>query len=129
MAASLPVFYSCERCPAYCCTYPQIPVGSKDIRRLAKRFGLKEEKARKKFTKKGVEEGTRVLRHRDDHIFDSACIFLDPETRGCTVYEDRPSPCREYPGTARCGYYDFLASERRRQEDEDLVITAWVADV
>lgn len=129
MGASLPTFYSCLNCPAYCCTYPQIPVKGKDIQRLAKRFGMPVEKARRKFTKKGEEKGTRVLRHREDEIFDSACIFLDPETRGCTIYEHRPTPCREYPGTVRCGYYDFLASERNRQEDEDLVITAWVADV
>ncbi|UCC25780.1 MAG: YkgJ family cysteine cluster protein [Gemmatimonadales bacterium] len=129
MAASLPVFYSCLKCPAYCCTYPQIPVEKRDIRRLAKRFGISEEKARKKFTKKGEERGTRVLRHREDAIFDSACMFLDPDSRGCTIYEHRPTPCREYPGTVRCGYYDFLASERTRQEDDDLVITAWVADL
>ena len=129
MADESPRFYNCLRCPAYCCTYPQIPVKNKDIRRLAKHFGLSEEKARKKFTKKGEEKGSRVLRHRDDHIFETACMFLDPDTRGCTIYNARPSPCREYPGTARCGYYDFLASERRRQEDDDLAITAWVADI
>lgn len=129
MATPLPVFYSCERCPAYCCTYPQIPVTDADLKRLAKRFGLDRKEARKRFTKKGVEEGTRVLRHQDDVIFGSACRFLDLETRGCTIYDDRPQGCREYPGTARCGYYDFLASERRRQEDDELVVTAWVADV
>ncbi len=129
MATPLKVFYSCAKCPAYCCTYPQIPISKSDIRRLAKGFGISEEKARKRFTKKGEEKGTRVLRHRDDHIFETACTFLDPETRGCTVYEFRPSPCRAYPGTARCGYYDFLANERNRQEDPELVITAWVADV
>ncbi|MDT8340360.1 MAG: YkgJ family cysteine cluster protein [Longimicrobiales bacterium] len=129
MGVSLPVFYNCLRCPAYCCTYPQIPVTGRDVRRLASHFGIPEEKARKRFTRKGEEKGTRVLRHRDDGVFDSACMFLDRETRGCTIYDVRPTPCRAYPGTARCGYYDFLASERRRQEDEDLVITAWVADV
>lgn len=129
MGASLPVFYNCLRCPGYCCTYPQIPVKARDIRRLAKRFGITEEQARRRFTKAGDDKGSRILRHRDDEIFDTACMFLDAETRRCTVYEDRPSPCRDYPGTARCGYYDFLASERRRQEDDELVVTAWVADV
>lgn len=129
MGASLPVFYNCLRCPAYCCTYPQIPVTRRDIQRLAKRFGITEEQARSRFTRDGHDPGSRILKHRDDAIFGSACMFLDPDTRGCTVYEHRPSPCRAYPGTARCGYYDFLASERRRQENEDLVVTAWVADV
>ena len=129
MGASLPVFYSCTRCPAYCCTYPQIPVTARDIKRLAKRFGTTEGKARERFTKAGEEKGSRILRHRQDAIFNSACMFLDEGSRRCTIYEDRPSPCREYPGTARCGYYDFLASERRRQEDDELVVTAWVADL
>lgn len=129
MGASLPVFYSCQRCPAFCCTYPQIETTKRDIKRLAKRFGISEEKARRKFTKKGVDKGTRVLRHRDDEIFDSACMFLDEETRGCTVYEHRPTPCREYPGAVRCGYYDFLSAERGRHEEDDLVITAWITDI
>lgn len=128
MAAPLKVFYSCQKCPAYCCTYPQIPVTDSDIRRLAKGFDISEEKARKKFTRKGEDKGSRILRHRDDKIFETACMFLDEETRGCTVYSFRPSPCREYPGTARCGYYDFLANERGRQEDPDLVITAYVTE-
>jgi len=129
MGASLPVFYSCLRCPAYCCTYPQIPVTRRDVKRLARRFGITEDQARRRFTRDGQDKGSRILKHREDAVFDSACMFLDAETRGCTIYEDRPSPCRAYPGTARCGYYDFLASERRRQEDEALVVTAWVADV
>ena len=129
MAVDLKVFYSCQKCPAYFCTYPQIPVLDSDIKRLAKGHNMTEEKARKAFTKKGEEKGTRVLRHRDDKIFETACMFLDEETRGCTIYAFRPSPCRDYPGTARCGYYDFLASERGRQEDPDLVITAYVTDL
>ena len=129
MAEPLKVFYSCRKCPAYCCTYPRIPITESDIRRLAKGHDLSFEKAKKKFTKKGEEKGERVLRHREDKIFETACMFLDEETRGCTIYEFRPTPCREYPGTARCGYYDFLSNERNRQEDPDLVITAYVTDL
>lgn len=128
MAKQLRVFYSCAKCPAYCCTYPRIPITKRDIERLAKGHGISYEKARKRFTKKGEEKGERILRHREDEIFETACMFLDEETRGCTIYEFRPTPCREYPGTARCGYYDFLANERGRQEDPDLVITAYVTD-
>jgi len=126
---SSPTFYSCAKCPAYCCTYARIPVTKRDIKRLAKAFELTEEKARKKFTKKGEEKGERVLRHREDEIFETACQFLDPDSRQCTVYEHRPNACHDYPGSARCGYYDFLANERSRQEDPDLVITAYVTDI
>lgn len=129
MGATLPVLYNCARCPGFCCTYPRIPVSDRDIARLGDRFGIDAATARRRFTKKGGEPGERVLRHRYDLLFQSACRFLDADTRRCTVYEDRPAACREYPGTGRCGYYDFLSAERRRQEDPDLVITAWVADV
>jgi hypothetical protein len=122
---SLPVFYDCSRCPAYCCSYPQIAVADADLRRLAARFGLTLAAARRKFTKKGDQAGERVLRHRRDAVFGSVCRFLDPETRECRVYEDRPHACRVYPGTVRCGYYDFLSFERRAQEDPEFVAVSY----
>ncbi|MGH7475330.1 MAG: YkgJ family cysteine cluster protein [Longimicrobiales bacterium] len=129
MKASLPVLYNCDRCPAYCCTYARIIVTPADIRRLARRFGITPERARERFTKRGDSDRERVLRHQQDTIFGTACRFLDVETRRCTVYEHRPSICREHPGGRRCGYYDFLKYERAMQDDPDLVVTAWVADV
>jgi len=125
----LPVFYSCSKCPAYCCSYPQIPVTPKDERRLARGLGKSVEEVRRKVTKEGLEAGTRVMRHKDDHVFLTVCRFLDGEKRRCTIYEHRPDACREYPGTVRCGYYDFLLSERRRQENGELVLTAYETDV
>src|SRR5207249_4924875 len=117
----LPVFYDCKKCPAYCCTYDRIAVGKRDIARLAKRFGITPEVATRRFTTEG-KPGERVLRHKNDEIFGTACRFLDLETRRCTVYEDRPNVCREFPGTVRCGYYDFLSFERRSQDDEEAVV-------
>lgn len=125
MAARLPVFYNCDRCPAYCCSYPRIPVQPDDVKRLARYFDLAPESAARKFTKKGGEPGERILRHLPDPVFGTACRFLDRETRVCTVYEARPGVCREYPGRVRCGYYDFLCFERQAQEDPDFVPTTW----
>jgi Fe-S-cluster containining protein len=127
VAVHLPVFYNCAKCPGYCCTYPQIPVSDHDIKRLAKRFGIPAKLARVRFTKPD-DEGGRIMRHRKDDIYQTACRFLDRETRRCTVYEHRPHACRAYPGTSRCGYYDFLSSERGRQEDPKLVVAAWITD-
>jgi Fe-S-cluster containining protein len=118
-------FYDCSRCPAYCCTYARIAVTDDDVARLAARFGIPVEEATRKFTTRGAP-GERVLRHRKDEIFGTACRFLDPRTRRCTVYEDRPGVCREYPDSSRCGYYDFLSFERRAQDDEDVVVSASV---
>jgi len=113
--------FNCSKCPAYCCTYDHIEVTGSDLDRLARHHGVSREKAEKKFTKK-VEGGKlRVLRHQKDEIFGSACRFLDLETRQCTIYEGRPAICRTYPGTGRCGFYDFLSAERRIQEDPEYV--------
>jgi Fe-S-cluster containining protein len=118
-------FYCCDRCPAYCCSYPRIPVTSNDVRRLARYLNLAPETVARKFTKKGEEAGEVILRHQPDKIYGTICRFLDLETRRCTVYDARPAICREYPGTCRCGYYDFLSFERRVQEDPEWVPSTW----
>lgn len=94
-----------------------------DIKRLAKHFGLTVEQARRRFTKKGDEESPRVLRHKADDYYGTACRFLDSETRGCTIYEARPEICRDFPNRKRCGYYEFLKHERETQEDPEWVST------
>lgn len=125
MSRRLPIFYNCSRCPAYCCSYARIEVKTRDLDRLARHFGIEREVARRRFTKQGEEKGERVMRHKRDEHYGTVCRFLDSETRQCTVYEARPRICRDFPGTVRCGYYDFLAFERNLQEDEDHVSTTW----
>lgn len=117
--------FNCSRCPAYCCSYPVIELGKRDLRRLAKHFALSLEAATKKFTKRDPNGKKRIMRHRDDEHFGSVCRFLDRETRRCTVYEARPQICRDFPGTRRCGYYDFLTFERRLLRDPEHVATTW----
>jgi hypothetical protein len=115
--------YDCTKCPAYCCSYALIPARPRDIRRLAKYFGVDEETARRRFTKKGDKENPRVLRHSADEHFVTSCAFLDKETRQCTVYKARPQICRDFPTQSRCGYYDFLKFEREVQDDPEWVAT------
>jgi Fe-S-cluster containining protein len=112
---SLRVLFNCLKCPAYCCSYDRIEVTPRDIKRLARHFDLTYEQAEKRYIK--IAYGETVLRHRKDHIFKS-------DKRRCTIYEARPAVCRTYPDSLRCGYYDFLASERRRQQDEDFIPSA-----
>ncbi|MGH9832765.1 MAG: YkgJ family cysteine cluster protein [Blastocatellia bacterium] len=113
--------YDCSKCPAYCCTYDWILVTKRDIQRLARRFELSYEAAERKYTKFIKSYGYRVLRHRQDHIFKSACQFLHPTKRNCTIYEHRPATCRAFPEETRCGYYDFLTWEREHQDDESFI--------
>ena len=116
-----PVFYSCRRCPAYCCSYPSIAVGERDLCRLARHLGTEKGEARRTLTKNGKKDGERVLRHKWDDAFGAVCRFLDSESRQCRVYEARPLVCRKFPGTPRCGYYDFLSFERRAAEDPEQI--------
>lgn len=123
--SSVRQLFNCERCPAYCCSYPEIQLTKKDLRRLAKHFGLSLERAVKKFTKRNSDGKKRIMRHRKDEHFGSVCRFLDRETRACTVYESRPEICSDFPGTRRCGYYDFLKFERYLLKDPDHVATTY----
>ena len=97
----------------------EIPFEDRDIRRLAKHFDVSFEEAKKRYTKIGW--GERVLRHRKDKIYATVCQFLDNETRRCSIYNARPTVCREYPEERRCGYYTFLAWERKHQDDPEFV--------
>ena len=115
--------YDCAKCPAYCCSYRYIHVTARDIARIARHFGLTPEAARAKHTKQGQSARSRALRHKSDAHYGTVCRFLDPETRACRIYHARPAICRDFPGTGRCGYYDFLSFERRAQGDPDYVAT------
>lgn len=114
--------YSCQKCPAYCCTYAKIEVTARDIERLARHFDIDYAQAEQRFTKLDADQSKRLLRHHKDRIFDSACVMLDQDKRRCTVYDARPGACRKYPDSSRCGYYEFLKFERAHQEDPN-----WVA--
>jgi uncharacterized protein len=113
-------YFNCDKCPAYCCSiYDRVQVTKRDVKRLAKHFGVTVETAISRFTKMWQKE--RVLRRKKDPIFSLACHFLDPKTRRCTIYHARPAVCREFPLTSRCGYYDLLTFERRQQDDVDVL--------
>ena len=113
--------YSCAKCPAYCCSYPEIEVTPRDIERLAKRFELTYALAEERFTKEDPKEKVRLLRHKKDTVFATVCMFLDLEKRRCTVYESRPGVCRDYPDSSRCGNYEFLRFERTHQDDPEFI--------
>ena len=115
--------YNCSKCPGYCCSYPVIALNKRDVERLGNHFGLGFEDARAKFTVERWGE-KYLMRRKNDHVFGRICRFFDTEKRRCTVYEARPSVCRSYPG-GRCGYYDFLSSERRAQRDPEFIAHTW----
>ena len=93
------------------------------IVRLAKHFGLSFETAKKKFTKVDAEAKYAMRRKADTH-FGKICQFFDTTKRCCTIYNARPTICRDYPGGG-CGYYGFLMAERNSQEDKTHVASTW----
>jgi Fe-S-cluster containining protein len=112
--------YDCEKCVAYCCSiYDRVQVTPRDIRRLAAHFGVSTEIATLRFTKLFGKE--RILRRKADRLFGQACMFLDQETRKCTIYHARPLVCREFPTTSRCSFYDLIQFERKQQDDPDVI--------
>lgn len=117
------LMYDCSKCPGFCCSYEIIPLTKRDVERIAEHFEISFTNAKTRFTYPQDDEKFTMRRKRDEH-FGMVCRFFDTEKRRCSIYEARPSACRTYPG-GRCGYYDFLAAERRRQEDPELVATTW----
>jgi uncharacterized protein len=114
------VTFNCSKCPAFCCSvYERVKVTKRDVNRLAKHFNVTYEAAERRYTR--TVEGERVLKRVDDVIFERTCMFLNQETRGCSIYHARPAVCREFPTTRRCAYYDLLRFERKQQGDETVV--------
>jgi Fe-S-cluster containining protein len=112
--------FDCTKCPAFCCSvYERVKVTRRDLKRLARHFGVSYESAERRYTKD--HEGERVLKRTGDAIFEKTCTFLNQETRGCSIYDARPGTCRTYPARSRCAYYDLLQFERRQQGNDSVV--------
>lgn len=115
-----PLKYDCEKCVAYCCSiYERVQVTPKDVRRLAGHFNVSAEAAALRFTKLNGKE--RILRRRADRLFGQACMFLNQDTRKCTIYDARPGTCREFPDDSRCAYFDLIEWERKQQDDQEVI--------
>ena len=97
--------YDCESCPAYCCGYPIIETTKKDIRRLARYFGLSVATVRDKFTEKENNRVRKMRQRPDKKLNTPTCVFLNQKTRSCSIYKARPDICRAYPGD-RCEWHD-----------------------
>ncbi len=116
--------FDCLKCVGYCCSiYERVEVTDRDLKRLAKHFGVKPKTAARKFTHIHPESKERVLKRVPDRIFEETCMFLDQQRRVCTIYDGRPQVCRDWPAETggRCHYYDLLQFERRQQGSDDVV--------
>lgn len=76
----------CTTC-GNCCRTLQVVVDKEDIARLSERLKIDQVQFTRRYTK--LEDGTR-------YFSSSPCVFLGEDNR-CTVYEDRPKACRDFP--------------------------------
>jgi len=77
----------CLKC-ANCCRTLQIVVDDKDIQRLAQRLKMTTQQ----FAKQYVETD----QYQTQYLKSTPCSFLGEDNR-CSVYEDRPQACRDFP--------------------------------
>lgn len=89
----------CLQC-ANCCKTSSPIFYQKDIERIARSF---------KMTPSGFIEKYLKIDSDNDFVFKSPapCPFLDNDNY-CTVYDARPTACREYPHTNRKRFYQIL---------------------
>lgn len=96
----------CLQC-ANCCKTTSPIFRDVDIRRLSKRVRLSEAKFIDQYLKMDAD---------GDYVLTTApCPFLGDDNY-CSVYEDRPLACREYPHTDRKNMYQILPLTRKNME-------------
>lgn len=88
----------CITC-ANCCKTTSPIFSDKDIERLANHFHIKPSQF--------IEKYLHIDEDRDYVLNSAPCAFLDLENY-CTVYENRPTACREYPHTNRKRFYQVF---------------------
>ena len=62
-----------------------------EVQALARAMNMDEDSFRDRFARRIGARWSLV------EYPDGDCIFLDPQTRGCSVYEARPTQCRTWP--------------------------------
>jgi len=88
----------CLKC-ANCCKTTSPGMNERDVARLSKHLRIRPAE---------VVERYMVMDDEGEYVFKSApCPFLGKDNR-CSVYEDRPNACRDYPHTNRKRFHQIL---------------------
>jgi Fe-S-cluster containining protein len=92
----------CGDCRATCCTLPA-EVRVSDLVRMGLIDAFEAEEPPKLVARRLMKRGIIDHFHLRTGLFTLArlanddCVFLDPQTRRCTVYDKRPDTCRNHP--------------------------------
>jgi len=136
-----PFCFSCHPgvpCFNVCCSDVNIFLTPYDILRLRRRLGITTEQLLDQYTispfTKKMKFPVVMIRMREDET--KNCPWVTSE--GCSVYPDRPWPCRMYPtGSAQShgsvadeDFYFLLREEhcKGHEESASWTIGAWIAD-
>ncbi len=92
----------CDNCMAGCCRLP-VEVRIPDLQRIGLVDEFEAGEPLKNIARRLMKEGVvQHVSHRDG-IFtltqhsSGDCLYLDRESRRCTIYERRPDTCRNHP--------------------------------
>mgnify|MGYP003665405145 CR=1 FL=1 len=84
--------FECTQCGGCCSGAPgAVWVDNREVKAMADRLEMEESQFRHQFVR-SIEGRESLVEYPDGD-----CIFLDPETRGCLVYEVRPIQCQTWP--------------------------------
>jgi Fe-S-cluster containining protein len=83
----------CTVC-ANCCRVATVELSERDIERLAKSMRISRAKFLAEYTEENEKDETIDLKRTEN-----GCIFLSGND--CTIYEDRPAICRDFPHVVR----------------------------
>jgi Fe-S-cluster containining protein len=120
-------------CFTSCCRDVNIFLSPYDILRMKKGLGVSSEEFLERYTLSLIPETSGLpvvlLKMREDQNRD--CPFVRPE--GCSIYEDRPWPCRMYPLEQRetDGEFHFLAQPSiclGMKEDREWTVREYLQD-
>jgi Fe-S-cluster containining protein len=103
-------------CMAGCCQLP-VEVRLPDLLRLGVIDAFEMDEPLKVIGKRLLKDGVVQHLNQRDGIFtltqhsSGDCLYLDRNTRRCTVYEKRPDTCRNHPAWGRAP--DFARGSKR----------------
>lgn len=92
----------CATCQGWCCRLP-VEVRVEDLVRMGVLDPFEAEEAPKALAKRLKKDGIIAHFNFKNSIFTLArranddCLYLDGQSRRCTIYERRPRTCRNHP--------------------------------
>lgn len=104
----------CDHCKGTCCSLP-VEVKADDLVRIGVVDVFELEDNLKHIFKRLSKEGLVEHYHAKSETFtltrmaNGDCLYLDPSSRRCTIYDRRPDTCRNHPQVGpRSGYCAFI---------------------